>query len=1205
MTAAPRLTHSDLIAVESRHEAFALFQRLGYQGADRPNPAELRRELLGGDPHLSGVTGLYKIGTVGNGSQASPGLAAYLVEANQHQAVMHRVALRLRDTTDHVLLLVAVPGSDGRYSTLAFGNIRIIPRGIRSPVVQVRKLIVDRAKPTAHDMSVLQSLAAVGLSADQAYEAQMEAFDVERLTNRFYLEYRDRFVQTMEKIRSANPRHPEFTDKKHGEATLDGFTQRLMSRLLFIYFLQKKGWLNGDPKFLEKWFDRLRGRWDGSYHAEFLNALFFQVFANERSKDESPYGTIPYLNGTLFERDPRFDPPKVRVPNIVFDPENDNSLLSLFLKYNFTVSEESREETEVALAPELLGKVFENLLADEKRSETGSFYTPRAVVRAMCESTLALHLARATMDRPDWDQAFFMDLFEPDNLRSPLQITEREATRLLEILGAIRILDPAVGSGAFPLGMLHAILHLRRIFEEARGLKVDERKGAFTEWKEQVIRNQLFGVDKLPQAVEMCRLRLWLSLVVDQDRDAVRPLPNLEYNIVRGDSLRERVAGITIFRASKRSKQAGLGEFMERQDAGELYSLVRDLPELKKVYATEHDPKEKSRLRREIDATIQEAMEKALKQQLDRLRRKLDSLGRNSRAKKVAKQVRELLGQEASLKSQLEQVTDRLWSTFFVYELYFADVFGEMGGFDIVVGNPPYLRTEEYQDLMGELEVESSNLFGLFWARALRDLCRPGGLVSFITPDPILTIETHKALRRQMLERTIVTIANLPHWFFTFNMAYTCVLTIINEPPPPLGTITAIDITQSPRSDYEALETGMELIREERTGPIDLELGSDKPPLPAARYVYDRVLPHQSRLCPLFVGDPNLFKLMWDEGANVPNAAKSPLTYGRERRRVPIREALINGQTRVTLVHLGSIAEVKQGIATGDNPAYVRSDPRIHPEGDGSRYPPVDLLKCLKEDELEAIRKKPDKYRRKGISPGDFGGRHYVPLDMSGKFDEEGHPPWMTARMEYWIDWSGKALRRMETLTIADRKKLNGETIERDDDQKIAAVIRNREFYFRQGLLSIRVGDQAPIVREFSAGIFDSGANCIFPHKDEWVDALAVYLNSPLARYLCRCFINSTFNFQVDDLLEVPVPIEILLNPPKEFTNLLHRAKETDGMLSPDEWGPVARWLERVFGIDDSAAHEIREYTKRRYPRFYEHYYGRGISEQKHDILPT
>ena len=277
--------------------------------------------------------------------------------------------------------------------------------------------------------------------------------------------------------------------------------------------------------------------------------LFFEGMANGAPGEavRDLLGFTPYLNGGLFRKNRLEDAlakgGEVSLPDEVFDPDIEpnqpHTVLSLLRGYRFTTRESTPDDQSVDPDPELLGRVFENLYQGDERKNTGTYYTPREIVHFMCRQALDGYLrdqTGVTQGRLDWLRK---QVNEKDEVSHPLPAEVEE--RLDEALDAVRICDPAVGSGAFLLGMMQEIILLRRGMAYSKHEYIQDEENLITEWKRRAIRLSLYGVDINPEAVEICQLRLWLSLVLDQWRPPQdSPLPNLDFRIVAGDSLVDR-----------------------------------------------------------------------------------------------------------------------------------------------------------------------------------------------------------------------------------------------------------------------------------------------------------------------------------------------------------------------------------------------------------------------------------------------------------------------------------------------------------------------------------------------------------------------------------------------------------------------------------------------------------------------------------------
>jgi hypothetical protein len=336
------------------------------------------------------------------------------------------------------------------------------------------------------------------------------AFDVEQVTDKFFEEYKLVFNSVEDSIEGI--KDPE-------QKRL--FTQKLFNRLMFIAFVQKKGWLdfNGSKDYFKAlWLDYKKSKSAGNFYSDRLSHLFFKGLNDlDQQGDKKLIGDVPYLNGGLFEEDASEMVPGIVVPDGAIEKIFKDLL---FDKFNFTVSESTPLDVDVAVDPEMLGKVFEELVT--KRNDSASYFTPKPIVSFMCRETLKGYLKSKCVADTE-----AIDLFVDS--RNPRDLTDREAIKIA--LKTITVCDPACGSGAYLLGMMHELLELQAcLFPSDRPEmeSVHDRKLS-------IIKNNLYGVDRDEFAVNIARLRLWLSLSVDGDKP--QALPNLNYKVEAGDSL--------------------------------------------------------------------------------------------------------------------------------------------------------------------------------------------------------------------------------------------------------------------------------------------------------------------------------------------------------------------------------------------------------------------------------------------------------------------------------------------------------------------------------------------------------------------------------------------------------------------------------------------------------------------------------------------
>ncbi len=649
------------------------------------------------------------------------------------------------------------------------------------------------------------------------------AFDKEPLTRKFFKQFDaalELIKADLEKLGKLDS--PEAYSK----------AQLLLERLIFLYFVQNRGWLDQRRGFLLDGFEPHRNRpKECSYYADFLDMLFWSL-SSAGSSAFVRWDNVPFLNGGLFNDD-EFEPsprrkrdnPPLPVRNATFEKVFDELLEA----FNFTVREDTPLNQEVAVDPEMLGKVFESIVlhaesadpdatAPDKRKETGSFYTPRIVVHFICREVLYQWLLpRLTGD--DWpgrlrrlvglDGSDGLDREELEKLKSCL--SPEEGTRLLELVKALRCCDPAVGSGAFMVGLLHELTNLRRLAQTAANGYVDPLRQQGSRWlhetKADIIENALFGVDIQQQAIEICMLRLWLSLVVDYDlgidpigasptqfRTALKDisqLPNLEMNFKRGDSLHDHICGVPVVILPGKEHR-----YQKLFDA--IHRLGERLHKAKSWNA-------KRNLRLDILKKRLEVSESVIGVELQLLRRK-DSIAAGlfgegksdaDRRQRIAHETRQLddalKGVKAAQKERdqleekplghafVQQLRKLEGASFdapfnFAWRIDFPQVFypeqlvilseaknrrsspAPVGGFDIFVGNPPFVtarnpdKRELYRERWQPYCYGKYHLLVPFFPLSF-SLLRPTGQLGFIVSNAFAKREFGKPLVEQFFTK--------------------------------------------------------------------------------------------------------------------------------------------------------------------------------------------------------------------------------------------------------------------------------------------------------------------------------------------------------------------------------------------------------------------------------------------------------------------
>jgi DNA modification methylase len=488
-----------------------------------------------------------------------------------------------------------------------------------------------------------------------------EAFNVEALSQEFFGKYKaqyEAFVNYM--VDPANGMRQDFIDTHfdHSSMTADkirdreekpirDYVKKLLGRIVFLHFLQKKGWLGvpagkewgeGDRDFMLKLFENASPEQKENFLDEVLEGLFANGLDTNRSDNGDVYNTgvqgfcncrIPYLNGGLFERD-ALDEKTSRFPAKYFE-----SLLTMLSQYNFTIDENDPNDAEVGVDPEMLGRIFENLLEDNK--DKGAFYTPKEIVQYMCRESLIAYLQT---DQKEDDKERIRQFVTTHDVDLLGELKEEIEQKLIDV----KICDPAIGSGAFPMGLLRELFFCRSAIEP----NIVEKAADI---KRHIIQNNIYGVDIERGAVEIARLRFWLALIVDEKSPEV--LPNLDFKIMQGNSLLEQYKGVDLSAMTKRTVDVG-SQLTFFNDMLDVYCKeLRD--KLAEYYACpEHN--KKVELRSEIAELV--------KQQLI----------------------------EQHIYIDFEDLDLSANSQFFLWHTWFHDVFSRPSkeGFDIVIGNPPY-----------------------------------------------------------------------------------------------------------------------------------------------------------------------------------------------------------------------------------------------------------------------------------------------------------------------------------------------------------------------------------------------------------------------------------------------------------------------------------------------------------------------------------
>jgi len=483
--------------------------------------------------------------------------------------------LKRRDEKDAALVAFVSPSENTwrfsyvkmEYATVANESGKV---GVETRLTPARRFSYIVGEGESCHTAQTRFLALLGdTGTDPLLASIEEAFSVEAVTKEFFTKYAELFGQinsALEDLAAKNKAiRDEFASK--GLNTVD-FAKKLMGQIVFLYFLQKKGWLGvakgkdwgtGPHDFLRRMANGGFAKY-GNFFNDILEPLFYDTLATDRGHEawcDRFKCRIPFLNGGLFEPlgDYKWSKIDIHLPNRLFtntdhvdEGVTGTGVLDVFDRYNFTVNEAEPLEKEVAIDPEMLGKVFENLIEENRRRGLGAYYTPREIVHYMCQESLinyldtALNSAKQLVLRADietfihlGEQISHYEAVEAKYVIKMPKSIQQNARLLDEKLAEITVCDPAVGSGAFPVGMMTEIVRSRCTLTPYFN---DVHERTPYHFKRHAIQNCLYGVDIDAGAVEIAKLRLWLSLVVDEEEiKQIKPLPNLDFKIVSGNSL--------------------------------------------------------------------------------------------------------------------------------------------------------------------------------------------------------------------------------------------------------------------------------------------------------------------------------------------------------------------------------------------------------------------------------------------------------------------------------------------------------------------------------------------------------------------------------------------------------------------------------------------------------------------------------------------
>lgn len=1003
-----------------------------------------------------------------------------------------------------------------------------------------------------------------------------EAFEVEALNKEFFEGYKNIYEDFVEYItgkrfvkekgkwvekEKQKPNSQYLSAFGEDDKSVRDYVKKLLGRLVFLYFLQKKGWLNNDVNYLKNLFEKSNKK---TFLEDVLKPLFFGVLNTKPQERKALFESegwnlslleeweqIPYLNGGLFEKD------TIDQEIICFSKDLFENTFQFFSEYNFTIDENDPEDTQVGIDPEMLGKIFENLLEDNK--DKGAFYTPKEIVQYMCRESLIAYLIEKHKD-------------EETNIRILVEQhtslwSDATSKLVLESLKGIKICDPAIGSGAFPMGMLNELYKCRLALGEEKSVKI----------KKDIIQNNIYGVDIEKGAVDIARLRFWLALVVDEV--IPEPLPNLDFKIMQGNSLLESYQGIDLSSLDKDNTRHKNSIYKDSIDYGEEFITSQQQPlfdkthkELIQQLITDYFSltEDKNLKRKEINDLIEERIhikiykeKEEINKMINAFFRKFGIISEEDLKEKLQKRILSPKGEEYkdylinkrylselnTIENELISFQTKIERPYFLWHTYFKDVF-DKGGFDIVIGNPPYVSTKGVsEDIKAFLEADfgfADDLYNHFFFKG-NEILKDKGVLTFITPKTFWTTQTKRNLRDLLLSQHLEYIFDTANPFESA-MVDTC--------------ITSFSKVASKNEKVIFLDGSKDLqtpLRYEVAQSIFIDTQNS---------VIFKPTEYNMKIHSLYGKKvKELYEQWWDKISTSKNIAK----YSQELE--AYRKSLKPGDIAL----LGCLTEGGQGLATANNGKYIavrkstkwaknilesrpkkllevvkryRTDLIITNEEEAKVYLAslseieiatlFDELKekfgrdifgqgyiyrLIEDDEVADVETLTQEEKEKGIDPSK---KFYVPYD---KGDKDGNRWYLET--PFAIAWNKENVGYLKT------------------DPK--ARYQGYQFYFREGFcwtFTLNENSEYQKTRIKEKSVNDVNAMALYPFEDINLSSkfYTCLLNSYYIFYYKRSFINSSSAFQINDARQIPIIIpasETLETFEKLFNSAIEIKKAT------------------------------------------------------------
>ena len=895
-------------------------------------------------------------------------------------------------------------------------------------------------------------------------------FSIREITQSFYEEFGEIFRGTLQDA---------IHNLEDPDEHLNAYTRTVVNRVLFLMFIEEKGWLDGDVDYIENQYEAAKEDPNKHLYHDLFEPLFFEALSNTNTIEDGFLGRIPFLNGGLFERgEIETD---VTIDEAFFDSlldpdENEDGEPKGFLRrYKISLRESNPSEQELVVDPEFIGRIFEMFMQEDERSEVGAFYTPKPITAYMTKNALKQHL----LERTDLANEQVVSLVSDHT--APESLTDEQADAVDDALRSATVLDPAVGSGAFIIAMLEELVAVAEAVDKTRdGTGVTDR----FERKEEFIADNLYGVDIDAGGIELCKFRVWLHLMQDLDvsheefleRNDELALPNLGFKFFVGNSLV----------GEHDPTRVDVGSYQETLTGG-LESTLNEIHETRSEFLTAHGDEKEDLGERLEDLTDQLETQLAVK----------------------------------GGKDWMNDVAEEAGSTF-AWTSMIPEVILD-GGFDIVIGNPPYEgqskqdyikalshHYEEKYDFYKTIPRMRHDLYQKFVIRAW-ELADDGGVVSYITSNTFLTLSSKQTTRRILQSNQLhdLILANPDTFDATVNPA---IFSFSKQSDTPDdyhlqyvdATSTAISEYRSfidPEVDQDNNQTVGKILYGGETRGYWVPIGIYRNSI---RQNFFEPTEANLRLYEKFVRDVSEIHREWEGVIQDSTNIEKNLDRIQDQHHSNLKP----GDVSI----LGLLTTSGVGLQTGDNEEYLayldgtREAEKVKERNSDFEYIAKNensfswMSRVITPDQVANTNSLTQKEKQDGIN-GDDDDAVWVPLEKGFVKDDL----YFKTDVEY-INWSEDSLQKL-----------------RDSNK---AYLRNMDYNFSEGVcLSIgKFGDL--FARYTNNRVIEHKCTILSPTNENLVTSkyLTGILNSRVVVHLTENLINR-ISIEASDVRIIPIPI--------------------------------------------------------------------------------